>query len=209
VEARAGIGGQALLKKAGSTDEQPEVRWMERISNGDAEAFRSLVERHQRQVLNLAYRYCGDRQISEDLTQEIFLKVYLNAARWRPEREFHAWIHRIAVNHCLNFKRGKQHREIRVQDPGEKLLSKSFMPAAGASVKGDLSPETALSRKQEASRAREALSGLSPRQRMAVILQRFHDLSYREIAFRMGCSEKAVESLLVRAYGNMKKRFQG
>ena len=180
---------------------------MERIARGDAQAFRKLVERHQRPMLNLAFRYCGDRHLSEDLTQDIFLKVYINASRWRPDRDFSAWLYRIAVNHCLNFRRGPQHRELPVPDPTINLDLKNLETTRRTRFKTESSPEAALSRKQETFRIQKAVSALPPRQRIAVILQRFHDLSYREIAFRMDCSEKAVESLLVRAYGNLKKHL--
>ncbi len=175
---------------------------MAKIARGDQEAFRALVERYQPSLLNLAYRFCGDRHRSEDLVQEIFLKVYLHAGRWRPEADLSAWLHRVAVNHCLNDRRARRGRTIPYQDSVDWNRG-----AAPAGPRANPSPEAELQDKERALELQAAILSLPARQRMAVILQRYHDLTYRQIADRMGCSEGAVESLLVRAYRGLRRRL--
>lgn len=180
-------------------DSEPEVRWMEGIARGDEEAFRMLVNRYERQILNLAYRYCGDVQESRDLAQEIFLKVFLNAGRWKPRARFSTWLFRVAVNHCLN------HTRRRAREP---VVTAKLSVAAGQGCTGvpamsdGLPPDSAES--ERAARVRQAVLSLPPRQRLALILHRYHGLSYREIADRMECSRAAVESLLVRAMDRLR-----
>ena len=178
---------------------------MERIAQGDEEAFRRLVTRYEKQILNLAYRYCGDAQASQDLVQEIFLKVYRSAGRWKPGARFSTWLFRVAVNHCLNDQRDRK-REPVVSANG--IHTERYRAFEGNDpARGDHTSESAEAdwRKREiASRVRKAILALPPRQRMAVILHRYCGLSYKEIAERMECSQGAVESLLVRAVENLR-----
>ncbi|MEW6440326.1 MAG: sigma-70 family RNA polymerase sigma factor [bacterium] len=184
---------------------EPEVLWMQRTADGDTEAFRRLVARYEKQILNLAYRYCGDPQASQDLSQEIFLKVYLNANRWKPKARFSTWLFRVAVNHCLNYRRDRKRDPLRAAAsartdscPGgaqEALPLDGRGNPIGASGPAAADPD----RREVDLRVRRAVLALPARQRMALILQRYHGLSYREIAERMDCSQGAVESLLVRA----------
>lgn len=185
-----------------ASESEPEVQWMEGIARGDEDAFRSLVERYERQILNLAYRYCGDAQESRDLAQEIFLKVYLNAGRWKPRARFPAWLFRVAVNHCLNHRRRKA-REQLLRTASDSVLSGSaaqtstVIPESNGSL-----PDSA--EKDRTLRVRRAVLSLPPRQRLALILQRYYGFSYREIAEQMECSQSAVESLLVRAVDRLR-----
>lgn len=181
---------------------EPEVQWMERIARGDEEAFRSLVGRYERQILNLAYRYCGDVQESRDLAQEIFLKVFLNAGRWRPRARFSTWLFRVAVNHCLNHSRRKAREPLfspRLDSPSCK---ESEQGPDRMWVSEDSQQHSA--ERERAQRVRQAVLNLPPRQRLALILHRYHGFSYREIADHMECSQGAVESLLVRAMDRLR-----
>lgn len=182
---------------------EPEVRWMERIARGDEEAFRSLVGRYERQILNLAYRYCGDVQESRDLAQEIFLKVFLNAGRWRPRARFSSWLFRVAVNHCLNHSRRKAREPLfsttRLDSPSCKESEQGPDRIWGPEDSQQHSAE-----RERALRVRQAVLSLPPRQRLALILHRYHGFSYREIADHMECSQGAVESLLVRAMDRLR-----
>jgi RNA polymerase sigma-70 factor (ECF subfamily) len=80
----------------------PDVALMLRFQKGDAAAFDDLVRRHQKTVLNIAWRYCADRSVAEDLAQEVFVKVWRARASYQPSARFSTWLYRIAVNRCLN-----------------------------------------------------------------------------------------------------------
>ncbi len=181
---------------------EPEVRWMEGVARGDEDAFRSLVDRYERQILNLAYRYCGDAQESRDLAQEIFLKVFLNAGRWKPRARFSTWLFRVAVNHCLNHSRRKA-REPLFRTRPDPLPCNESEQSLGPIFGSDGSRRDTAER-ERALRVRRAVLSLPPRQRLALILHRYHGFSYREIAEHMECSQGAVESLLVRAMDRLR-----
>lgn len=183
-------------------DGELEVRWMEGIARGDEEAFRSLVERYERQILNLAYRYCGDAQESRDLAQEIFLKVFLNAGGWKPRARLSTWLFRVAVNHCLNHTRRRAREPVVRANPDLALPEAAGQGCAGNPVSDGLQPDSA--ERERAARVRRAVLSLPPRQRLALILHRYLGFSYREIADHMECTQGAVESLLVRAMDRLR-----
>jgi RNA polymerase sigma-70 factor (ECF subfamily) len=81
---------------------EPEARWLAEVAGGHRDAFRLIVEKHQQSILNLAYRFTGDKELSRDISQDILLKIYESAPRYRPEARFSTWLYRVAVNHCLN-----------------------------------------------------------------------------------------------------------
>jgi len=176
---------------------------MEGIARGDEEAFRRLVDRYERQILNLAYRYCGDAQESRDLAQEIFLKVFLNAGRWKPRARFSTWLFRVAVNHCLNHTRRRAREPVVMAKPNPALSEAAGQDCAGIPTTSGSSPPDSAER-QRAARVRQAVLSLPPRQRLALILHRYHGFSYQEIADHMECSLGAVESLLVRAMDRLR-----
>lgn len=169
----------------------PDVALMLRFQRGDATAFDELVSRHQRAVLNIAWRYCADRAIAEDLAQEIFVKVWRARGSYEPSARFSTWLYRIAVNRCLN--------EIRSRPKGASLpVEETVEEREGAR------PDDDLDRAEVRQAVRRAVDELPPNQRMAVILSRFHELPYEEIAEAMAVSLEAVKSLLFRARENLK-----
>jgi RNA polymerase sigma-70 factor (ECF subfamily) len=173
----------------------PDVALMLRFQAGDGRAFDALVLKHQKSVLNLVYRYVGDRALAEDLAQEVFLKVYRARASYRPAAKFSTWIFRITVNRCLNEVRSRP-RESAL--PVEETVGE---PSSGR-------PEDDLKRAELREAVRRAVDDLPPNQRMAVILSRFHEMPYEEIAEAMNASLESVKSLLFRARANLKERLE-
>jgi len=169
---------------------------MEGIARGDEGTFRLLVERWERPVFAFLARMAGSREEAQDLAQEVFLRVYESAKRHRPESAFRSWLFRIAGNLARSrLRRRRILRWIRF-DP---VLHDRPIEAedAGRAVERD-----------EARRSvREALGKLPERQREAMILRRFEDLSYQEIAEVMGVSLPAVESLLQRGMRALRKNL--
>jgi len=172
-------------------------------AKGDGYAFELLVRRHQTSVLNLIYRYVGDRTIAKDLTQEVFLRVWRAANRYEPKAKFTTWIYRIGANLCLNELKSLKGRKIVPLEAEETRQSSDYESHLGASQ----SPEDLLLADEGNRRISEAIQSLPENQRMALILKRYDNLSYAEIAKIMECSVSAVESLLVRAKRNLQAKL--
>ena len=170
----------------------PDVALMLRFQAGDEAAFDELVRRHQKAMLNLAWRYVGDRNLAEDLAQEIFIKVHRARRSYKPAARFSTWLYRIAVNRCLNELRSRpKTAPMPVEDAVEEKTA--------------VRPDDDLRRGEIRDAVRQAVDELPANQRMAVILSRFHELPYEEIAETMGVSLEAVKSLLFRARENLKE----
>ncbi len=179
----------------------PDIGLMLRFQRGDEAAFEELVKRHTRGVLNLVYRYLGDAARAEDVAQDVFVKVYRARKKYEPKARFSTWLYRIAVNHCLNEIRSRKNQPVGSQ-PIDDLLEE---PAGEH-------PDSRLSRSELRRAVKTAIDALPENQRMAVILARYEDLSYDEIAEAMGLSLEAVKSVLFRAKENLKQslsRFSG
>jgi len=170
-----------------------DEKLMGSIASGDMSALGELARRHQGKVLALAYRILGRWEMAEDVGQETFLRVYKAAKRYKPRAKFTTWVYRIVVNLCIDEQR---------------KLGNPVVPLeqVGADVAGK--PEgNGLERKELAMIVQKAISELPERQRVAVILHRYDGLSHSEISEATGWSKSAVESLLVRAYANLRNKL--
>lgn len=170
-----------------------DVELMARLSTGDMGALGDLVRRHQQRVLSLAYRVLNDWHRAEDVAQETFLRVHRAAGRYKPEARFTTWLYRIVVNLCLDEQRSRGRRSIPLEN------------AAGDWEA--VSDDDAAERKELVQSVKAAVAELPERQRMALILHRYEGLSHGEIAEATGWTASAVESLLVRAYANLREKL--
>ena len=170
---------------------------------GDEYAFEILVRRHQTSILNLVYRYVGDRTKARDLAQEVFIRVWRAADRYEPKAKFTTWIYSITVNLCLNELKADKGRKKVQWEAEEGGRSSAYETQSEASH----SPEALLLAEERSRQISEALQSLPENQRMALILKRYDNLSYDEIARVVGCSVSAVESLLVRAKRNLHEKL--
>ena len=186
-------------------DKLPSEELMTRIGKGDEAAFEILVNRHQTSVLNLVYRFIGDRTQAKDLTQEVFIRIWQSAKSYEPKAKFTTWIYRITSNLCLNelksARRKKWFSFNWSDEHGEHTLEET-LPDSAASA------EDVLLEKERSRQISDVLQSLPENQRMAVILKRCDDLSYQEIAQVIGCSVSAVESLLVRAKRTLQEKMK-
>jgi RNA polymerase sigma-70 factor (ECF subfamily) len=172
----------------------PDVALMLRFQQGDERAFEELVKRHTRPILNLVYRYVGDASRAEDVTQDIFVKVYRARMKYEPKAKFSTWLYRVAVNHCLNDIRSRKSQPS-LATPINDLLEHPS---------GE-DPDARLRREELRRAVKDALDALPENQRMAVLLARYQELSYEQIAETMGMSLEAVKSVLFRAKENLQR----
>ncbi len=184
----------------------PDVRLMMRVRDDDAGAFEELVRRYQGRLVRLFHHIGPSREVAEDLTQEVFLRIYRSRAKYEPGAKFATWIFTIAGNVARNAARSQGRRkEIaeadtrRSRDDSEgNLLTKVALDASG------LMPARLVEGEERAEMVRQAVDKLGERQRMALMLSRFENMSYVEIAEAMDLTSKAVKSLLSRARVNLR-----
>ena len=185
--------------------EIPSEELMARVAGGNQEAFEILGNRRQTSVLNLIYRFIGDRTQAKDLAQEVFLRVWQAAAGYKPKAKFTTWLYRITANLCFNELKSPRRKKwlqfLRSDADHEVQIEEDFPDNSP-------SPEDLLLVKERSRQITDALQRLPENQRMALILKRYDDLSYQEIAQILGCSVSAVESLLVRAKRTLQEKLK-
>lgn len=174
------------------TDEQ----LMAAIAQGGMAEFGELVTRHQGKAFSLALRTLERRDLAEDISQEAFLRVYHSAKRYRPEAKFTTWLYRIVVNLCLDKRRKAKRTPIELSEHSGHLESKQ-----------EDNPVTIMETEERKNLIWKAMEKLNKRERIAVVLHRFHNISHAEVASTTGWSQSAVESLLVRSYQKLRKEL--
>lgn len=177
----------------------PDVRLMLRVRDADdSAAFGELVEHYQRRLVGILGHIVGRPDEAEDLAQEVFLRVYRTRKRYHPRAKFATWLFTIANNLALNALRSRQ-RKPTVPLPAQESGPLGARPVEQLVRDVGPAPSQQLAHQELAAVIREALAGLNERQRMAVVLNKYEDLNYAEIAEVMGLTTKAVKSLLSRA----------
>jgi RNA polymerase sigma-70 factor (ECF subfamily) len=180
-----------------STDSpEPEIGWMVRIREGDMEAFRLLVEMHQARVIGTISKMLGSDAESEDLAQQVFIRVWKSAPRYQPTAKFTTWLFRITRNLVFNELRRKRH----FADQSEVI--------AEPIERAEKEPDRVLLEGELQNAIQEAINQLPESQRMAIILRRFEEMPYEEIAKVMGTSVPAVKSILFRARAELRERLE-
>ncbi|TWU20275.1 ECF RNA polymerase sigma-E factor [Novipirellula galeiformis] len=189
----------------------PDVRLMLRVRDDDAGAFEELVRRYEARLVRLMHTLGPSHQLAEDLTQEIFLRVYRARKRYEPGAKFSTWLFTIAGNVARNSTRTlSRRREVNEVDAprGSDAPSDAQLLASTALEASGLMPTRLSEGSERAEMVRQAVQSLSERQRMALMLSRFENMSYIEIAETMELTPKAVKSLLSRARVNLKEILQ-
>jgi RNA polymerase sigma-70 factor (ECF subfamily) len=181
----------------------PDIRLMLRVRDDDAGAFAELVERFQHRLVAVMHHLVGSAHEAEDLAQEVFLRVYRTRKRYTPRAKFATWLFTIANNLALNALRDRKRRPVLPLEAGD---SGSLGPGPPTR---DAPPAHGLQQQELAAVIRTALDGLNERQRVAIVLNKFEDMNYADIAEVMGLSTKAVKSLLSRARGRLREVLQG
>lgn len=185
----------------------PDVRLMLRVRDDDAGAFEELVRRYQDRLVRLFHHIGPSPEVAEDLAQDVFLRIYRSRSRYEPGAKFSTWLFTIAGNVARNAARSQNRRkEISEVDARQSANdSQSNLIAGIALDASSLMPARVVEGEERAELVRIAVQALGERQRMALMLSRFENMSYVEIAEAMGLTTKAVKSLLSRARVNLKE----
>lgn len=181
----------------------PDVRLMLQVRDDNAQAFEELVLRYQNRLVSLLTHLVGQRDMADDLTQEVFFRVYRARKRYVPGAKFSTWLFTIAGNVASNALRTlARRREVnlapRASDTAPHSLESAAVAASGAM------PNRQLDKAELCAAVQQAIDGLNERQRMAILLAKFEDLSYADIAEIMDMSPQAIKSLLSRARCNIR-----
>jgi RNA polymerase sigma-70 factor (ECF subfamily) len=186
----------------------PDIRLMLRVREDEPGAFEELVERYQHRLVAVMNHLVGNAEEAEDLAQEVFLRVYRARQKYRPRSKFSTWLFTIANNLALNALRARQRKPI-VPLPSTDSGPLGPRPAEQLVHDRGIGPMQRIQQQELAALVRQALEGLNERQRMAVVLNKFEDMNYAEIAEVMGLTTKGVKSLLSRARMNLRAALSG
>jgi RNA polymerase sigma-70 factor (ECF subfamily) len=188
----------------------PDVRLMLQVRNDDAAAFEELMRRYQSRLITVLEHLVGNRDTAEDLAQETFLRVYRSRKNYVPGSKFSTWLFTIANNAASNARRSRARRKERNVTPA----SEETGAWGGGGLENMAQAKSAFMPARQADKAemraavRTALETLNDRQRLAVLLCKFENLSYTEIAETMGMSPQAIKSLLSRARVNLREALE-
>ncbi len=173
------------------------------VKHGDRAAFNTLMDRYERPVLNVIYRYLQDYNAAQDLMQETFLRIYKARERYEVRSKFSTWMFQIAVNLCLNERRSRSYRS---HDSIEAMAAQP-VPRELKDMR-TLDPGESSRKAEMAAIVRAAVASLSEEERAMVILAKWEEKSYEEIAQIMGCSIDAVKSRLYRAKKILREKLK-
>lgn len=187
----------------------PDVRLMLDVRKGNAGAFEELVLRYQTRLLTVLEHLVGNRELAEDLAQEVFLRVFRARERYEAGAKFSTWLFTIANNVASNALRSRGRRkEVGVPQQAGGSESGAMQLDQMAKAASGLMPTRALDKAETAEVVRMAIESLSERQRMALLLSKFENMSYQDIAATMDLTVQATKSLLSRARVNLKDILQ-
>ncbi len=172
-----------------------------RAKSGDLKAYEILIRRYQHKVYNLAAKMVRNREDARDLAQDTFIRVYQNLPRFRGDSSFGTWVYRVASNKCLDYLRKKKVE-------GERVVLSTFENDVHFSDSRD-SPEESAIREDENRRLRDALDSLPKAYRIAIILQHYQQLSYKEIAEVLELPVKTVATRIYRAKIILREKLTG
>src|ERR1700719_297324 len=195
--------------KAGVKNDMEAVAALERdaelmllVRAGDTTSFGLLLQRHRTPVVHFLYRMVQDQPVSEELAQEVFLRVYRSRETYEPAAKFTTWLFRIATHLALNNLRDVK------KEKGHESLDEELPDGFTRQVE-DRQPtvEQRMVNQARLDEVRNAIRMLPPKQRAAVLMHKYEELEYAQIAGALGCSESAVKSLLFRAYESLRSRL--
>ncbi|MES1260488.1 MAG: RNA polymerase sigma factor [Acidobacteriota bacterium] len=180
---------------------------MLRVQLDDAASFGDLLTRNRTRVVQYLGRMVKNRAIAEELAQDVFIRVYRSRHAWVPAAKFSTWLFRITTNVALNHFRNERYHN------ADFSLDQRPDHTESADLRGELRDHSPLIDEQLVFesltvKVREAIQGLPPKQRAAVVMHKYDELDYAQIAGALGCSPAAVKALMFRAYETLRVRLQ-
>ena len=179
-----------------------DAELMLRVKDGDGGSFALLLEKYRASVIHFLYRMVQDQAVSEELAQEVFLRVYRSRETYEPTAKFTTWLFRIATHLALNWLRDEKHE--RAQERLDRQVDDT--PVREVADRS-LSVEQRLLHNARLNEVRQAVAALPDKQRAAVLMHKYEEMEYSQIAKVLSCSESAVKSLLFRAYETLRLRL--
>src|ERR1022692_2000042 len=179
-----------------------DAQLMLRVKDGDGASFTELLEKHRSPWVHFWFRMVQDHAVAEELSQEVFLRVYRSRNTYEPTAKFTTWLFRIATHLALNWLRdGKNERgQERLDDVTGDGPARE-VPDRRITVEQRMLYEVSLDE------VRRAIAALPEKQRAAVLMHQYEEMEYSQIARALDCSESAVKSLLFRAYETLRARL--
>jgi len=179
---------------------------MLRVKAGDQSAFDYLVQKYRRPLVSFMYRMARNTTAAEDLAQEVFLRVYRSRQTYEASAKFTTWLYRIATNLAVNHARDTRHERpevtVSLDEPDEETGTTMDL------ADGKISAEEALVRRERMLAIRGKVEALPERQKLAVIMHKYQQMDYKQIAEVLKLSESATESLLFRAYETLREQLR-
>jgi RNA polymerase sigma-70 factor (ECF subfamily) len=187
-------------------DSQTDAGIMLRLKAGDQAAFEYLVQKYRRPMVSFMYRMARNSAVAEDLAQEVFLRVYRSRATYEASAKFTTWLYRIATNLAVNHARDSRHERPEVQvsldEPDDDTGTTLELPDAS------LNAEQQMVRRERMLAIRRKVEALPEQQRLAVIMHKYQQMDYKQIADVLKKSESATKSLLFRAYETLREQLK-
>ena len=181
---------------------EQDAQLMLRVGEGDDTSFALLLERHRGPVVHFLYRMVQNQAVSEELAQEVFLRVYRSRSTYEPTAKFTTWLFRIATHVALNSirdgkkEKGHESLDVEASDGMERQVAD-----------GQPTVEQEMVHAVKRREVRQAIEALPAKQRAAVLMHKYEGLGYAQIASVLSCSESAIKSLLFRAYESLRGRL--
>lgn len=180
-----------------------DAELMLRVQEGDDSSFALLLEKYRNPVIHFLYRMVQNQAIAEELAQEVFLRVYRSRASYEPTARFTTWLFRITTHLALNHIRDRRKHQLLtpIDSPSETFTSIQLADK-------ELTSEQRLLMQARLAEVRRAIEQLPEKQRSAVLMHKYQEMDYSQIAGALSCSESAVKSLLFRAYETLRTRLK-
>ena len=176
-----------------------EKEMIKAILEGDQKAFKLLVDTYQLMVVNTCYAFVHDQDEAEDIAQDVFIQVFESLSTFRFQSKLSTWLYKIAVNRSINHCKSPRGRAIKVDIESWKQQEVALSP--------EMPQQQLLEEQEQLELLHRSIDRLPENQRTALILNKYEELSYKEIAEVMGITLSSVESLLFRAKNNLEKIF--
>jgi len=197
-------GGSRSEEAKGEAPTDAEV--MLRVRAGDDAAFEYLVQKYRRPMVSFMYRMAHNSTVAEDLAQEVFLRVYRSREKYEASAKFTTWLYRIATNLAVNYARDTRHERpenvVNIDEPDDDTGLTMDIPDTS------LSAEETIIRRERMAAIRQRVQALPERQKIAVIMHKYQQMDYKQIAQVLRLSESATKSLLFRAYETLREQLK-